>query len=212
MARVETGPPPLYGPPLHATPRVAFPVSTQARYPLFAWTPNALTVLRLLAAASFPFVPDAWRVPIVVAAALSDWLDGFLARRYGFASPLGALLDGIADKAVTLSVLGTFAHHGVLAWWQLAIIMSRDLAVGAIALVIACHRAWPMFRKLAPSWSGKATTFAVFALMVVLLVAPAWTPWLLYPAGALSLLAAGDYVRQFLPAYRQWRASAPAPH
>lgn len=168
-----------------------------------AWraVPNLLTVARLIIAGVFPFLPPPWRLPVVLFAAASDWADGFIARRFGLASFTGALLDGIADKAVTLSVLATFAHEGLLAWWQLALILTRDFTVGLIAAYTALRREWPQFKKMVARWPGKLTTFAVFAYMAALLVAPDHSAWLLWPTIALSVAAAVDYAAVFT---RNW--------
>lgn len=160
--------------------------------------PNILTVLRLIIAAAFPFLAPSWRLPTVLLAAGSDWADGFIARRYGLTSWIGALLDGIADKAVTLSVLVTFMHEGLLEWWQLVLILTRDVTVGLIAAYTALRRRWPAFKKMVARWPGKLTTFAVFAYMAALLVLPQHSEWLLWPAIGLSVIAAMDYAIVFL--------------
>lgn len=160
--------------------------------------PNALTVLRIAIAAWFPWAPGAWRIELVLVAAISDFFDGWLARRYGLGSRLGALLDGIADKALTLSVLLTFTIEGTLAWWQLLLVMSRDIAVIAIAIHLAWHRAWPEFTRMSARMPGKVTTFVLFGLMAVLLLAPEYSWVALWPTVVLSVLAAVDYVLIFL--------------
>lgn len=165
-----------------------------ARYRVMSLVPNGLTVLRLAIAGWFPFAPESTRIALVLIAASSDFLDGWVARRYHLTSWVGALLDGIADKAITLSVLLTFTIEGTLAWWQLLLVMSRDVAVVAIAAYLAWCRAWGEFTRIAARQPGKVTTLFVYALMAVLLIAPDFAPWLLWPACLMSLLAAFDYV------------------
>ena len=78
-----------------------------------AAVPNALSIGRLLLAVVFPFVaPVTARLVLVIAGAASDGLDGYVARRWRVTSVAGGLLDGIADKAFTLSVLLTLAARG----------------------------------------------------------------------------------------------------
>lgn len=149
-------------------------------------------------AAGFPLVPAEWRVAVVLVAAVSDFLDGWIARRFNLNSWVGALLDGFADKAITLSVLLTFTVEGQLAWWQLVLVMTRDLAVAAIAVCLAWWRAWPEFGRMRARAPGKVTMVAVYALMAMLLVAPGWAWIVLWPAAVLSVLAAVDYVLIFL--------------
>jgi phosphatidylglycerophosphate synthase len=160
--------------------------------------PNALTLLRIAAAVAFPFAPVEARIPLVLFAALSDFLDGWIARRYALTSWVGALLDGIADKALTLAVLFTFTLEGTLTLWQLLLVMTRDVAVVAIAIHLAWHRAWPEFTRMSARMPGKVTTVAVFLLMAVLLLAPGLTWLAVWPAIILSVLAAIDYVLIFL--------------
>ncbi|HEY8077432.1 MAG TPA: CDP-alcohol phosphatidyltransferase family protein, partial [Labilithrix sp.] len=69
--------------------------------------PNVLSAMRIPLAALFPFVVTrpALAIAVLAAAALTDVLDGWLARRLGEATPTGALVDGIADKLLGASVL-----------------------------------------------------------------------------------------------------------
>lgn len=158
--------------------------------------PNALTLLRIAAAVYFPFAPAAglWRAALVLFAAGSDFLDGWLARRLGATSWVGAVLDGVADKALTLCVLLTYSLEGSLAWWHLGLVMLRDIAVLAIAAYLAWCRAWGEFTRVAARQPGKVTTVFVYALMVALLLAPKYAFVAVWPAAIMSLLAAIDYV------------------
>lgn len=160
--------------------------------------PNALTLARIALAAFFPLAPPGWRIAVVAAAAASDALDGWIARRYGVTTWIGALLDGIADKALTLAVLATFAAEGALSWPAVVLVMIRDLVVTAIALYLACRRAWAEITHVTARAPGKVTTLAVYVLMAVLLLAPGLAAWVLWPAVVLSILAAIDYAIIFL--------------
>ena len=161
------------------------------------WLPNALTLLRLVIAGYFPFAPASWRLPLVLVAGASDWADGVIARRFKLTSWVGSLLDGVADKAVTLSVLATFAHEGVMAWWHLGLILTRDVTVGVIAAYTALRREWAQFKSMTARWPGKLTTAGVFVLMGLLLVTPAYAPWALWPTIAMSVIAGVDYLFVF---------------
>ena len=100
--------------------------------------PNALTIIRMLVTPilllllfSDSLAAQAWALGLFVFASLSDWADGLVARRFGVGSRLGQFLDPVADKVL---VLGTFAAlifilPGDVAWWLVAIIALRDLAV-----------------------------------------------------------------------------------
>ena len=86
--------------------------------------PNSLTVLRLLLAIAFPFVPESWRLPIFVVAAFTEFADGFLGRRWNVTSDLGRTLDPIADKAFVLSVIATLFFAGTVALWEYLVLAS----------------------------------------------------------------------------------------
>lgn len=68
-------------------------------------------------------------------AGLTDWFDGYLARRLGQTSPAGALLDPIADKVLVLGLLGTFAWLQVVPVWMVAIIALREALVTGLRVV-----------------------------------------------------------------------------
>lgn len=160
--------------------------------------PNFFTLVRIAVAIGFPFAPASWRIGLLVLAGVSDLLDGWIARRFGLTSWVGALLDGIADKALTLAVLLTFQMEGVLSWYALVLVMARDIAVTLIAAYLATRRAWREITHVTARAPGKVTTLAVYLLMAVLLVAPGYSAWVLWPAGILSVLAAIDYGIIFL--------------
>lgn len=100
--------------------------------------PNIITVIRIIS-----IVPICWLlwkavyVPallLLVLAGLSDALDGYLARRYGWFTRLGAVLDPVADKLFVVSVFLVFGLQGSLPWWLVALVIGRDIVivVGAV--------------------------------------------------------------------------------
>ena len=94
-----------------------------------AWVgpvPNLLTGLRLALAATFPLLAPEYRGVVVLAAGLSDGLDGWIARRFNAITPLGQLLDGIADKAFVLAAVLTLTFVGEIPWWEGLLVMLRD--------------------------------------------------------------------------------------
>ncbi len=101
--------------------------------------PNIITVIRILSIA--PICWLLWKgsyglaLTLLVLAGLSDALDGFLARRYGWFTRLGAFLDPVADKLFVVSVFIVFGLKGSLPWWLIALVIGRDLVIvlGAIA-------------------------------------------------------------------------------
>lgn len=166
---------------------------------LISVVPNVLSVLRIVLACCFWLVPTPWRLTAVVAGGVSDWLDGAIARRFHATSVAGGLLDAVADKLLTLSVLVTLAVDGDIAWWQVPLVLSRDLVVGALALYALLIRRADTFPHMRPKLAGKITTFAVFFWFVALLVPfpPAFTWSLFTLAAATSLVAGADYFVTF---------------
>jgi CDP-diacylglycerol--glycerol-3-phosphate 3-phosphatidyltransferase len=175
--------------------------------------PNLLSVLRLGLAAAFPIIPYEqqywhWRVVVVAAAGFSDWLDGFVARRWGVKSPSGVLLDATADKLFVFSVVLTLTLTGALQWWQMLLVIARDLAVGFVAAYVAGKRDWPAFRRLQPRLAGRLTTGFQFALFLAVLIWPetTFTTVVLGLTVFCSVLAALDYLGQFARALREDKA------
>jgi cardiolipin synthase len=132
--------------------------------------PNQLTFLRL---GFFPFFliclyydRYAWALGILVLAALSDALDGILARRLNQKTALGAYLDPIADKLLLSSTFFVLSLKGQLSWWLTILVLSRDviiLATSAVILLVAGYRPLP------PTIYGKVTT-GVQIMLVVLVI------------------------------------------
>lgn len=174
---------------------------TEGRDP--AWlkqVPNGLTLLRLIAAGILPFAPVDLRLPLVLFAAGSDWLDGYIARRFHADSALGALLDGIADKAFVLAAVVTFVGDGTIEPWQGLAVMARDLTVALIAGWCVLRGAWSAFRHMRVRLPGKLTTALVlpwFATLLVPALEPVRAP-LFWLAALTSAAAAVDYFLQFL--------------
>ncbi len=172
--------------------------------PWFQHVPNVLSGLRLILAGIFPWVPPSWRTSVVIAAGLTDFADGFLARRYRITSWTGGLLDAAADKLFALSVLLTLTMQGWLLGWQLLLLIVRDLTVAAIALYAAATRKWHAFRNMPARPTGKWTTASMFAFFIVVTAAPQslLSRVLLLATLLLSLIASVDYFRVFIHARR----------
>ena len=172
--------------------------------------PNVLSTLRLGLAASFWAWPAEWRVPIVVIAGLSDFADGYIARRFTASSWAGGLLDAIADKAFVLSVLVTLMMRGYIQHWQVAMLLARDAVVITMAIYTAIRREWAAFRRMPSRRLGKFTTALIILFYATALLFPRpeqhADDWLFWPAGLCSVLAGADYLALFLREHRKWLA------
>jgi cardiolipin synthase len=101
--------------------------------------PNILTVLRLLLVPVVVLLMVERHMSaaffLFVLAGLTDGLDGWLAKHFGWATELGAWLDPVADKALLVSIYVTLGLFGAIPLWLVFLVVSRDiLIVGAILL------------------------------------------------------------------------------
>lgn len=132
--------------------------------------PNILCILRMLIVypvghriltGQYPEV-----LVLVAIAAFTDALDGFLAKRFGWSSELGRLLDPLADKLLLVTTFVCLSVAGLAPWWLTAMVLLRDLVIAFGALT---YRA--LFGELRgrPTLLSKANTFwqIVFCLGVV---------------------------------------------
>lgn len=166
--------------------------------PLFG-PADALTALRLPLAVAFPLVDDArWRFVIVAAVAITDFIDGRVARRTG-GSRAGAVLDPIADKLFMLSAFATVASTGLLTIWELLAVLSRDIlaGVGFLGTVIKGHPTTIPARA-----GGKWVTVGQLLTLVAFLAESPLVRPLAWSTAAISIYAIVDYARE---ARKQWQ-------
>ena len=107
-----------------------------------ALTPaNQITILRLTFAPLVAILVIEQRywgaLAVLAAAALSDFLDGAVARLFHQQTPLGVALDPIADKTLMITAYLTLTFRGVLPWWLTILVLGRDVAIIITALVIS---------------------------------------------------------------------------
>lgn len=147
---------------------------------------------------------------IFAVAALTDWLDGYLARRRQQITTVGQLLDPLADKLLITAALVSLVQLGVAPAWMAAIIIGRELAVTGL-------RSFAQSRGIImPASSlGKVKMVAEVVVVLLLLVGAAGWPWLLALGQAglwvvvvVALWSAVDYYRQFTRASSSPRADA----
>lgn len=165
--------------------------------------PNIITAFRLLLVPPVVILllQDRFAAALVVfgVAGLSDGLDGFLARRYGWRSRLGGLLDPLADKLLMVSSFLTLGWLGWIPLWLVALVILRDLVI--VAGAIFYHRRIEHF-EAEPTILSKLNTVAQILLVLAVMFSlgvqtlPAlWIDMLLYSVVATTLLSGFDYVR-----------------
>ncbi len=133
--------------------------------------PNLLSGFRLLAAplAGWAILAehDMAALAIFAGAGISDLADGYVARRWGFASQSGAWLDPLADKLLMLLCLLALLKVGVAPFWLVTLVIARDVAIGAGALLA---RLLGLPLRIAPLAIGKATTAVLVGYVGILLL------------------------------------------
>jgi CDP-diacylglycerol--glycerol-3-phosphate 3-phosphatidyltransferase/cardiolipin synthase len=163
--------------------------------------PNILSLSRLLLAVLFVPAGRWARIALICFAALTDFLDGWLARRTNTATRWGALVDPIADRIFVLVAIVTYVLNGELSVVETLLILSRDVAT-ALGFFVA--RAVPRLRavEFKARFPGKVVTVLQLVTLLALVagVRPL-TPFIAMVALA-SALAIADY------AFAVWRASA----
>ena len=173
--------------------RGAAPLSSPPRASALWTLPNAVSMSRVgLAAAFLGTTETSSRVAIVAVASLTDFLDGWLARRRNAASRWGALLDPIADRAFVLAASATLVASGRLSVVECVVLLFRDIMT-AIGFVVARLVRWlrPVAFRARPL--GKTVTvMQLVALMAAILRPAAATP-LVAAVGVTSVAATVDY-------------------
>jgi cardiolipin synthase len=99
----------------------------------FRWLPNAISVLRILLVVPIAWlIVDGqydWALILFFVAGISDAIDGYLARKFAWQSPMGALLDPLADKLLVLASFTSIWIAGLIPLWLAALIIFRDAII-----------------------------------------------------------------------------------
>ena len=165
--------------------------------------PDQLTVARVAAVPAvvilfaWDFPNHAyWATAVFVVAMATDQIDGWLARRRGISSPLGKLLDPVADKVLILAALVMLIGEGVAPAWMVALIVVREILVSGLRLAAVERGVVLGARDL-----GRLKTWAqaVGATIAGLAAAGAWSEdiawWALLLALAATWISGLDYAR-----------------
>ncbi len=146
---------------------------------MFSWSdlPNIITALRMAAVVPLTWllIEQLYGAALVVAfvAGVSDAVDGFLAKRFDWASELGGILDPLADKLLLLSCFFVLTAQGQLPAWLLVLVLGRDLLI--VAGGLAFHY-WIRPVSAEPLALSKLNTFLQILLVLMLLVDLGWWP------------------------------------
>jgi cardiolipin synthase len=157
--------------------------------------PNGLSALRLLLV---PFAAvllaggqhDVLAVCLLAAAGISDWLDGFLARKLNQVSELGILLDPLADRVAIIAFVFALAARHSFPWWIVAIVLGRDVMLLMWLPALRKRGRWAMPVTFVGKM-GTAVLFAGFPLALIGTLTPEHPAWRML---AITLLCAGALI------------------
>jgi CDP-diacylglycerol--glycerol-3-phosphate 3-phosphatidyltransferase len=185
-------------------------------------TANKITVIRILMIPVFVTLaiyygesiqegnPQDWMrftaIAVFLLAAISDGLDGYVARRYNQRSSLGGILDPIADKGLLLSGIITLSisnwsqvdpHYGKFPAWFPVLVITRDVVIVSGSLLLHVLNGTVRVR---PSWTGKVATVLQMAAIAWVMLQMRIPPliYIVYAAGFFTLVSGIIYFRNGL--------------
>jgi cardiolipin synthase len=133
--------------------------------------PNAISALRLALVPVFVWLVvrhwDVWAIAVMAFSGVTDWLDGFAARRLRQYSRLGQLLDPAADRLFILCTVFLLGWRAIIPWWLVASLAAREAVMGMALLMLKLRGIDPP----AVVFVGKAATFALMYAFPLLLLA-----------------------------------------
>ena len=153
--------------------------------------PNKLTVLRMVLVPFFVAsllisgTNEAMKWPalvLFVAASLTDFADGYIARKYNLITNFGKFMDPLADKMLVLAAMCFFVDKGQMPGWAVAIVLLREFAVSGMRLI-----AVEQGRVIAAAWSGKIKTAVTMVGLAAMLLFSSY-PWVNTLASALIVI------------------------
>ena len=123
--------------------------------------------------------PNLWMwiaLGIFILASITDWVDGYIARKYHQVSDFGKFLDPLADKLLTIAAMAMFCQWGSFPAWALMIVLTREFAVSGLRMV-----AGPKGKVIAAGKSGKFKTASSMIGLCVLMAFPTigWLAWVI---------------------------------
>jgi cardiolipin synthase (CMP-forming) len=158
------------------------------------WLPNALTLSRLGSSPILAWLLLEYRyreaLVVVLIAGLTDWFDGYAARRVAAGGTAGVVLDPLADKALLVTLFVVLGVLRLIPLWLLALVIGRDLIIVGGALLLRIFRGKQRF---VPSTLGKVSTFFQLVLVLLVLVEAAFPYPLFRWLGYLALLLAAIF-------------------
>lgn len=169
---------------------------------MLKFVPNIITILRIFLA--FSLIPAISNKNFIVAliifviAAVSDYLDGYLARKFQITSKIGAMLDPVADKLLMFCSYGLFAYEKIISVYVATIVIFRDILI-LLAVIISILKKIKI--KYRPLMSSKINTTVQLIFIVMVLVCKILIIQIPWP---LELVVCGFTIYSGLDYIRAW--------
>ncbi len=140
--------------------------------------PNALTILRLILLGFFVWLVFAAgdvlsAAVVLLVIGVTDYLDGYLARRWGQVSRVGQILDPLVDRITIATVVISLALYEAIPWWVVVALLARELLLLALVPLLRTRG----LLALPVHYLGKAATFALFLAFPLVLAGTGPQTW-----------------------------------
>lgn len=146
---------------------------------MIRYLPNFITSLRLIVSPVLAVLlcDDRFSAALglVLFAGVTDWLDGYTARKFQVSGKTGVLLDPLADKALLVTLFLALSYIGLIPLWLLGLVIARDfvIVVGSILL-----RIFRNVHRFTPSMIGKVSTFFQIVFVLLVLLSATFPHWI----------------------------------
>jgi cardiolipin synthase len=175
------------------------------------WTvPNVVTFVRLACIPLYVWLlfgahQQTWAALVLAALGATDWVDGYVARRFHQVTTLGKVLDPVADRVLMLTAVLTIMIHGAVPVWFGVATLAREVVVSGAVLLLASLGA----ARIDVLWVGKAGTFALMTAYPLFLVSDGPAGWqqvlrvVAWIIGGLGLTLAWVAAASYVPVARR---------
>ncbi len=146
-------------------------VAARSREDRVLTLPNLISIVRLAGVPVFLWLvlgpeADGWALGVLMLSGVTDWLDGYLARRLHQTSKLGQILDPVADRLYILAVVVGLAWRDIIPWWLAILLPARDLLLWVLVPFLRTRG----YHALPVHFLGKAATFNLLYAFPLLLL------------------------------------------
>lgn len=136
--------------------------------------------------------------------AISDWLDGYLARKHEVVTEFGKFIDPLADKVLTFAGFGIlpFLDNQLFPWWAVSLIIFRDVAV-TLLRIVAKRKDWPFATSVLAKWKTAVQLVYLYYILLLNIAARIEHPWFDWAHGFMQHTAQ-FYIFLFVAIFTFW--------